>query len=87
VLEPARTHGSAKYQALALARLGHRDEATRIAVPVGSDYLLAQVAPAAQARAAIDRIAAALPPDLRPAFLERGQLVVMLASRGRSAAG
>jgi tetratricopeptide (TPR) repeat protein len=78
LLELARTHGSAKYQALALARLGHRDEATRIAAPVGSDYLLAQVAPPAQARAAIDRIAAALPPDLRPAFLERGQLVVAL---------
>jgi len=79
LLELARTHGSAKYQALAPARLGHRDEATRIAAPVGSDYLLAQVAPAAQARAAIDRIAAALPPDLRPAFLERGQLVIALA--------
>jgi|Tabmets5t2r1_1033131.scaffolds.fasta_scaffold176654_2 hypothetical protein len=33
----------------------------------------------AQARAAVDRIAAALPPDLRPAFLERGQLVIALA--------
>ena len=79
LLELARTHGSAKYQALALARLGRRDEATRIATPVGSDYLLAQVAPPAPARAAVDRIAAALPPDLRPAFLERGQLAIALA--------
>jgi hypothetical protein len=79
LLELARTHGSAKYQALALARLGRRDEATRIAAPVGSDYLLARVAPPAQARAAVDRIAAALPPGLRPAFLERGQLVIALA--------
>jgi hypothetical protein len=62
-----------------VARLGRRDEATRIAAPVGSDYLLAQVAPPAQAHAAVDRIAAALPPDLRPAFLERGQLAIALA--------
>jgi hypothetical protein len=40
-----------------------------------------QVAPPAQARAAVDRIAAALSPALRPGFLERGRLVVAL---GRS---
>ena len=40
----------------------------------GSDYLIAQVAPPALARAAIDRIAAALPAELRPAFLRRGHL-------------
>ncbi|MFL5881916.1 MAG: hypothetical protein ACJ742_14915 [Actinomycetes bacterium] len=40
----------------------------------GSDYLVAQVAPPAQARAAIDGISAALPAELRPAFLRRGHL-------------
>ena len=48
-------------------------------VAAGSGYLLAQVAPAAQARAAVDRIAAALPPELRRGFLERGFLATTLA--------
>jgi hypothetical protein len=72
LLQLARAYGSAKYQALALARLGRRAEAATLAA--GSDYLLAQVAPAAQAKAARDRIAAGLPGELRPAFLERGYL-------------
>ena len=76
LLHLARSYGSAKYQAIAVARLGHREEAARLAA--GSDYLLAQVAPAAQARAAVDRIAAALPPELRPGFLERGPLAIAL---------
>jgi DNA-binding SARP family transcriptional activator len=79
LLHLARTYGSAKYQAIAMARLGHREEAARVAAGSGSDYLLAQVAPAAQARAAVDRIAAALPPELRPRFLERGFLATTLA--------
>jgi len=78
LLHLARTYGSAKYQAIALARLGHREEAARLAASSGSDYLLAKVAPAAQARAAVDRIAAALPPELRPGFLERGPLATAL---------
>jgi hypothetical protein len=45
-----------------------------LAAASGSDYLLAQVAPPAQARAARDRIAAALPSELRPAFLRHGYL-------------
>ena len=72
LLQRARTYGSSKYQALALARLGRRDEA--VALASGSDYLLAQVAPPAQARAALDRIAAALPAELRRGFLDRGFL-------------
>jgi hypothetical protein len=76
LLALARTHGSAKYQALALARLGRRPEAAEVAAASGSDYLLAQVAPPAQARAAVDRIAAALPPELRPAFLQRSHLAL-----------
>ena len=74
LLALARSYGSTKYQALALARLGRRPEAAGLVAATGSDYLLAQVAPPAQARAAVDRIAAALPPELRPGFLERGRL-------------
>ena len=73
-LELARTYGSAKYQALALARLGRRPEAAELAGACGSDYLLAQVAPPAQARAASERIAAGLPAELRLSFLENGYL-------------
>ena len=76
LLALARTYGSTKYQALALARLGRRPEAAGLVAATGSDYLLAQVAPPAQARAAVDRIAAGLPPELRPGFLERGPLAV-----------
>jgi tetratricopeptide (TPR) repeat protein/energy-coupling factor transporter ATP-binding protein EcfA2 len=74
LLRLARTYGSVKYQALALARLGRRPEAAELAGACGSDYLLAQVAPPAKARAASDRIAAGLPPELRPGFLARGRL-------------
>jgi hypothetical protein len=79
LLELARTYGSTKYQVLALARLGRRPEAAELAAASGSDYLLAQVAPPAQARAAVDRIAASLPPELRPAFLSRGPLAAAVA--------
>ena len=74
LLELARTYGSTKYQALALARLGRRPQALALVAASGSDYLIAQVAPPALARAAIDRIAAALPAELRPAFLRHGHL-------------
>jgi tetratricopeptide (TPR) repeat protein len=77
----ARTYGSVKYQALALARLGRREEAARVARPSGSDYLLAQVGGPNQARAAVDRIAAALPAELRPRFLERGPLATAIPNR------
>jgi tetratricopeptide (TPR) repeat protein len=81
VLELARTYGSTKYQALALARLGRGQEAARLAAASGSDYLLAQVAPPAQARAAVDRMAAGLAPKLRPGFLGRGRLARAIAGR------
>jgi hypothetical protein len=70
--ELARTYGSTK--ALALACLGRRPEALELAAASGSDYLIAQVAPPAQARAAMGRSAAALPAELRPAFLRHGFL-------------
>jgi DNA-binding SARP family transcriptional activator len=75
----ARTYGSTKYQALALARLGRRPEAAELAAASGSDYLLAQVAQPVQARAAVDRIAAGLPGPLRAGFLERGPLARALS--------
>jgi tetratricopeptide (TPR) repeat protein len=81
LLALAGTYGSAKYRALALARLGRNREALQIAAPVGSDYLLAQVAGGPLARAALDRMAAALPPELRPAFMDRGRLAATLAGR------
>jgi hypothetical protein len=74
LLRLARAYGSTKYQALALARLGRRPEAAELAGACGSDYLLAQVALPAQARAATERIAAGLPAALRPSFLENGYL-------------
>jgi len=73
LLAAARSAGSAKYQALALARLGRQQEAAQVAAALGSDYLLAQVAPGPAARAALDRLAAALPAELRAAFLARGR--------------
>jgi DNA-binding SARP family transcriptional activator len=79
LLALAADHGSAKYRALALARLGRREEAARIAGPLGSDALLAEVAPAPAARAALDRMAAELPAELRPAFLARGRLARALS--------
>jgi tetratricopeptide (TPR) repeat protein len=79
LLELARTYGSAKYQALALARLGRRPEAADLAATTGSDYLLAQVAPPPQARAARDRIAEALPGPLRSGFLKLGPLARALS--------
>jgi len=81
LLDLAGTYGSAKYRALALARLGRNREALQVAAPVGSDYLLAQVAGGPLARAALDRMAAALPPELRPAFMDRGRLAASLAGR------
>jgi predicted ATPase len=81
LLDLAGTYGSAKYRALALARLGRNREALQVVAPVGSDYLLAQVAGGPLARAALDRMAAALPPELRPAFMDRGRLAATLAGR------
>jgi hypothetical protein len=82
-LQLATTYGSAKYQALALARLGRVEEAAAVAAPLGSDAVVAEVAPERPARAALDRMAARLPPDLRPAFRERGRLARALGDARR----
>ena len=74
LLDLARQRGSAKYQALALARLGHREEAAAVAAPTGSMLLLAEVAPDRQARDALQSMAASLPRDMRSRFATHGRL-------------
>ena len=74
LLDLARQRGSAKYQALALARLGHREEAAAVAASTGSSLLLAEVAPERQARDAVLSMAASLPRDLRSRFAAHGRL-------------
>jgi DNA-binding SARP family transcriptional activator len=75
----ARQRGSAKYEALALAHLGHHGEAAAVAARTGSDWLLAAVAPPPRASQAIERAAVRLPARLRGDFLAHGAL----ASRHR----
>ena len=74
LLQLSRERRSAKYEALALAHLGRQEEAAAAAAVTGSDLILAEVAPAPQARAAFDRLAAALPSELREGFTTRGRL-------------
>jgi DNA-binding SARP family transcriptional activator len=81
LLELARRRQSPKYQALALARLGRREEAVRVALPTGSNLLLAEVAPPEQARAALDRVTRALPAELRTGFAGPGRLARQLVAR------
>ena len=80
LLEMARLNGSSKYEALALAQLGRREEAITVARRTGSLYLLARVGPEHEAKAAVERLAAKLPDTLRANFLRRGPLI-----RGHSA--
>jgi class 3 adenylate cyclase/DNA-binding SARP family transcriptional activator len=72
LLEQALEHGSTKYRALALAHLGRREEAYTLAADIGSELLIAHVAPPGPADEAVDRIAASLAPELREPFLRRG---------------
>ena len=74
LLQLSRERRSRKYEALALAHLGRPDEAAAAAALTGSDLILAEVAPAPAARAAFDRLAAALPSELREGFTTRGRL-------------
>ena len=74
LLDLARQRGSAKYQALALGRLGRSEEAAAAAERTGSTLIMAEVAPPAMARAAIEEIAASLPRDMRSRFVMHGRL-------------
>jgi hypothetical protein len=80
LLERARVAGSRKYEALALAALGRTGEASRLARELGSDYLVAQVAPAQEAAEAVARMTRSLPPGLRGSFVDRGRVPVAVAT-------
>ncbi len=81
LLDLSRQRGSAKYQALALGRLGRREEAAKMAATTGSPLLVAEVAPEAQARDAIQAVAAAVPRDMRSRFVRQGRLTGPLRGR------
>jgi hypothetical protein len=76
LLVEARTHSSKKYEALAWSHLGRPSDAARVAAETGSDLIIATLGAPADRTRAIDRVAAALPADLRSTFTEAGRLVV-----------
>ena len=78
LLDLARARGSAKYQALALGRLGRHEEAAAVATPTGSALLVAEVAAPGPSRAALQEIAAAIPRDMRSRFVMHGRLTAPL---------
>ena len=78
LLEVAGVRVSAKYEALALGRLGRTAEAAEAALRTGSDYLLALVGPPGPAGAAAERMAGRLPPGLRDGFLRAGRAAAAL---------
>jgi DNA-binding SARP family transcriptional activator len=73
--ELARQRASAKYESLGLAHLGRRAEAATTAACTHSDWLLAAVAEAPEAKRATERLASRLPDRFRADFLARGALV------------
>ena len=74
LLAYAGRYSSTKYESLALWHLGRYSEAATIAAQTGSDLLLAQIGFPDARRAALDRIAASLPPETRTTFLTGGRL-------------
>ena len=78
LLDLARERGSLKYEALALGHLGSSAEAAAVAGRTGSALLVAEVAPAPQARAALQQIAAGLPREMRSRFAMHGRLSASL---------
>ena len=81
LLDLSRQRRSRKYEALAWAHLGRHEEAAKAATATGSDLLIAEVARGPQARAAFERLATALPSELRDGFVTRGRLVRAQAAR------
>lgn len=77
LLQRSRQHSSRKYEALALHHLGRPEEAAQVAAAVGSDLITAELGTPAARRAAVDRIAATLPSDLRELFVTEGRLAVL----------
>jgi DNA-binding SARP family transcriptional activator/tetratricopeptide (TPR) repeat protein len=76
LLDQARKYSSRKYEALALRALGRPEEAHAVIASVGSDLLMAQLGTPAERRAAVSRIAEALPTDLRESFVTAGRLIL-----------
>jgi hypothetical protein len=81
LLDLSRQRRSRKYEALAWSHLGRHEEAAEAATATGSDLLVAEVARGPEAQAAFDRLAAALPTELRDGFVTRGRLVRARAAR------
>lgn len=69
----------------AVARLGRHEEAAAVAAPLGSDYLLAQVAPRAGRPRRAGPHGRRPPRELRGRFLARGRLAAALAGRWQEA--
>jgi len=74
LLDVATANSSIKYQSLAMWHLGRPDEAAALARQTRSDLLIGQLGAPAEAMAAIERLAAALPPKQRESFLASGRL-------------
>jgi tetratricopeptide (TPR) repeat protein len=74
LLDHARRYSSQKYEALALRTLGHPEQAATIAEATGSDLLIGQLGAPRQRRAALDRLASALPDEMRTSFVTAGRL-------------
>ena len=69
LLDLALSGRAPKFVALALAHLGRRSAATKIAKQLGSDLLVARVGMEPAASRAVTALASRLQPDLRPAFM------------------
>jgi len=76
LLDTARRRASPKYEALALWHLKRPAEAARVAMTTGSDLLIARLGRPVVRRAALDRIAEALPPPMRASFTARAPLLI-----------
>lgn len=81
LLDRSRDHSSRKYEALALHHLGRPDEAAHIADTIGSDLVTAELGAPSTRRAALARMAAALPTDLRSVFQAKGRLASLVDHR------
>jgi len=76
LLEQARAFSSTKYEALALHGPAQPVQAATVATRTRSDLVLAQLGAAPDRRAALHRIAASLPAELREPFVRSGRLSV-----------
>lgn len=81
LLAHARRYSSPKYESLALWHLGRHEQAAGIAAQTGSDLLLAQIGYPDARRAALDRIASSLAPEVRTTFLAGGRLCAKPTAR------